>query len=336
MGFLGKIFGGGGNGGEKKESSADRMLKIIRERTTMDYAELVPADEQTMPWNSKIGGIPYMPEGFVYPCDETDYTVQAEGSVAPQPRTAPSDVLLGGTGQPRVENPEIIAGDTALAEVAEPAEREKKPLRFLGQLNFAEMPALEGFPREGILQFYISGEDSLGLNFENRTDQKGFRVIYHERVTEDTSRLLAELPTTGMEDAFPLSGERKLNFRKASMAMTSWDFRFEKLLLEVYNQTHPDATVPTLDRVDESVFDEVYAQLEAGGHRVGGYPSFTQLDPREYDERIQEHTVLLFQLDSDSDNGIAWGDSGVCNFFIRPADLAKRDFSGVLYNWDCY
>ena len=75
---------------------------------------------------------------------------------------------------------------------------------------------------------------------------------------------------------------------------------------------------------------------EVEGHRVGGYPSFTQLDPREYDQNFQEHTVLLFQLDSNDEDGIMWGDSGVCNFFIRPDDLAKRDFSGVLYNWDCY
>ena len=31
-----------------------------------------------------------------------------------------------------------------------------------------------------------------------------------------------------------------------------------------------------------------------------------------------------------------WRDSGVCNFFIRPENLAKRDFSRVLYHWDCY
>ena len=32
MGFFNKIFGGGGNEG-KKETSADRMLRIIKEKT---------------------------------------------------------------------------------------------------------------------------------------------------------------------------------------------------------------------------------------------------------------------------------------------------------------
>ena len=40
----------------------------------------------------------------------------------------------------------------------------------------------------------------------------------------------------------------------------------------------------------------------------------------------------------DEANGVEmlWGDVGVCNFFIHPQDLAKRDFSKVLYNWDCH
>ena len=42
-------------------------------------------------------------------------------------------------------------------------------------------------------------------------------------------------------------------------------------------------------------------------------------------------------MDSDhsSDVDIMWGDVGVANFFIRLEDLKNRDFSNVLYNWDC-
>ncbi|MBQ9182646.1 MAG: DUF1963 domain-containing protein, partial [Neisseriaceae bacterium] len=42
------------------------------------------------------------------------------------------------------------------------------------------------------------------------------------------------------------------------------------------------------------------------------------------------HSVLLLQIESDE--GIMWGDCGVGNFFIRPDDLRKRDFSKVLFN----
>jgi uncharacterized protein YwqG len=44
---------------------------------------------------------------------------------------------------------------------------------------------------------------------------------------------------------------------------------------------------------------------------------------------------LLFQMDIDDEAGIMWGDSGVANFFISQPDLESKNFSRVLYNWDC-
>ena len=74
------------------------------------------------------------------------------------------------------------------------------------------------------------------------------------------------------------------------------------------------------------------------GFKIGGYPSFTQEDPRSYGANTS-HTALLLQLDSWSakgDTGIMFGDCGVANWFITPEALANCDFSDVLYNWDCY
>ncbi|MCL2424330.1 MAG: DUF1963 domain-containing protein, partial [Micrococcales bacterium] len=73
------------------------------------------------------------------------------------------------------------------------------------------------------------------------------------------------------------------------------------------------------------------------GHHIGGYPLFTQWDPRDDNDDFAGHTTLLFQLDTDQAGGIdiMWGDMGVGNFFIEPDRLAVLDFSNVLYNWDC-
>lgn len=68
------------------------------------------------------------------------------------------------------------------------------------------------------------------------------------------------------------------------------------------------------------------------GHKLLGYPSFTQSDPR-YDTYAKYDTLLL-QIDSDGDD-IMWGDCGVANFFINKEDLKNKDFSKILYNWDC-
>ncbi len=57
-------------------------------------------------------------------------------------------------------------------------------------------------------------------------------------------------------------------------------------------------------------------------------------------KRIQESItrnfkdyILLLQIVTD--DNIMRGDCGVANFFIHPQDLAKKDFSKVMYNWNC-
>ena len=64
-----------------------------------------------------------------------------------------------------------------------------------------------------------------------------------------------------------------------------------------------------------------------------GYPYFTQEDPR-YNKKFAEYDTLLLQIDSEGEY-VMWGDAGVGNFFIRRQDLVDKNFSDVLYNWDC-
>ncbi len=42
---------------------------------------------------------------------------------------------------------------------------------------------------------------------------------------------------------------------------------------------------------------------------------------------------LYFPVDGGVE--IMWGDMGVAGFFINYEDLKRKDFSKVLYNWDC-
>ena len=69
------------------------------------------------------------------------------------------------------------------------------------------------------------------------------------------------------------------------------------------------------------------------------HPYFTQEDPRNRDEGLADYNALLFQLDSSFDEDgkeiVMIGDMGVMNFFIWQDDLQRRDFSDVLYSWDC-
>ncbi len=62
------------------------------------------------------------------------------------------------------------------------------------------------------------------------------------------------------------------------------------------------------------------------GHKIGGYPFFTQTDPREWEEKYQQHDILLLQIDTDDSLNIMWGDSGVANFFIKKRRFVNSKF----------
>ena len=59
--------------------------------------------------------------------------------------------------------------------------------------------------------------------------------------------------------------------------------------------------------------------------------------PRKIQDIIKkyiDYDTLLLQIDSDG-KYIMWGDVGIGNFFISKKSLLEKDFSNVLYNWDC-
>ncbi|NDC41500.1 MAG: DUF1963 domain-containing protein, partial [Chitinophagia bacterium] len=81
----------------------------------------------------------------------------------------------------------------------------------------------------------------------------------------------------------------------------------------------------------EQLEDFMLEHFLASGHKIGGYACFTRSDPREGNEAFRGYELLL-QMDSEA--GIMWGLEGVANFFIHPDDLARLDFSKVVYTWD--
>lgn len=223
-----------------------------------------------------------------------------------------------------------------------------KPLYFLAQLNFAKLPKIEGFPTEGILQFFAGfdhDEDySVGMNYNEPCDQNAFRVIYHENVINDVNVLFGaeDMPEFEELDPYsPVKGELLLTACEPErVPVTSSDIRFEGAFVAAYNAVSGTEFESIwgkegLFEADEGFCHAAFEARNLQGTRIGGFPFFMQGDPRG---NYPYHTVLLFQSDSEWDGEdycVSWGDSGVANFFITPEDLASRDFSKVLYNWDC-
>jgi len=214
-----------------------------------------------------------------------------------------------------------IGGEPYLPlDTAYPVDSNGNPLALLAQFNFAEIPNLPNFPDQGILQFYIATDDLYGMNFDDQQQQSGFKVLYFDQVIEDVKQLKQDFSDIQLDDdeyLLPFTGQYAIEFSLTMQPISTEDEGFN-----------------IGDGSDD--FYEAYSEnFTSTGHRLGGYPYFTQSDPRGYNKAIRDY-VLLFQLDTDdAENEIMWGDSGVGNFFIHPEDLKKRDFSKVLYNWDC-
>ena len=77
-------------------------------------------------------------------------------------------------------------------------------LYLLAQINFAEVPKLEGLPEKGILQFYLAADEELyGCDFDDPSRQDKFRVVYFPEVDLEVSNLLTDfsfLPKLESED----------------------------------------------------------------------------------------------------------------------------------------
>ena len=205
------------------------------------------------------------------------------------------------------------------------------PLRMVAQIDCKELSYLPDYPQTGLMQFWVGQDEVYGLDIDG-----GARVVWYETidetVTDDMVRAwLAELPQPEDDEDFPIQDEFAISFSETQEPMSLLDNNFTDIFTEKYNELSDDEPIDDYDELSEEAHSLIEDFADSDGHKIGGYPAFCQDDPRN-----ENQTVVLLQIDSDSDNDIWWGDSGVCGFFCTPEELKKRDFSKVLYNWDCY
>lgn len=222
---------------------------------------------------------------------------------------------------------------------------EGQPLTLLAQLNFDELPSIPDFPTKGILQFFIAADDLYGMSSdygEGMTKQENFRVIYHETIITDVSKLLSadEIPKYSGDDEcyLPFTGEYKLIAHEPELIPANiWDFRFGDAFVKSYNE-FTDEPIEDIWELDDDISDKLYDYADFPDAVIGGYPVFSQDDPR-LNESLSDCDVLLFELasvyDKEKDIDIMWGDMGTGSFLISRDKLKALDFSRVLYNYDC-
>lgn len=217
-----------------------------------------------------------------------------------------------------------------------PVDKEGNALNFIAQINFYELPEkLENYPTNGLLQFFIANDDLYGMEFMEKgvtieeylesNNKKNYAVIYHQETSGSVESFNADVKKALGNDMSPYTGESAIMLTLTTDTATPADYRFNNITKSLGEMS---------EEVEEYAYDTL---IQSPDHKIGGYASFTQEDPRGYDSEDVDW-LLLFQLDTDSNDHIEimWGDVGIANFFIRLEDLKNLDFSKVWYNWDCH
>jgi uncharacterized protein YwqG len=163
------------------------------------------------------------------------------------------------------------------------------------------------------------------MDFDEREAQDTYRVLYFPEVSQ---QIADQEPAAPIRDDYELlphhpENTHPLTFEIAEEIASSCDYRFSAHIGAGFFEQFGDA--------EWSLLDAYNAIAGAQGHKMGGYAYFTQDDPRS----TADNMLLLLQIDSDEALDLMWGDMGVGHFFIREKDLIARDFSRVMYDWDC-
>ena len=233
-----------------------------------------------------------------------------------------------------------------------PKNKENEQLTLLAQINIEELPENNIYPmKEGILQFWILNDDILGLDYDTHLGD-GFKVVYYKEIDKSVTEeevLEKYKPYKDEDSYFPIEGEFSLSFKLTDgyFSDSNDDFReiVDREMKKFYdeNKDKYSEILKIYDKENQLNYWEIWDILEEdkkigeklfrAGHKIGGFPDFTQSDIRE----VGDYEILLLQIDSvgTKKNEIMWGDCGIANFFIREKDLKELNFDKAIYNWDC-
>ncbi len=220
-----------------------------------------------------------------------------------------------------------------------PVDADGNQLWLCAQINFTQMPPMEGFPKSGLLQIFL--EDwhfgDFGLDDGPNTAQDYWRVLYYPEVDgtvtmEECEAKMAipwaEARRSNMPrpaNKFDLkdiaNGEDylwrcpdiplKIYFQAVEQEGVVYeDFRFEQLFADALQARLPGADPQEFmpyrlrDNTAEEgeTLQKIRLQIRGGGCKLGGYPNYLQDDPRSYedDEGWAGCDTLLLQLYDDT------------------------------------
>ena len=218
-----------------------------------------------------------------------------------------------------------------------------KPQSFLGQIDLAAVPPRarpEALPSAGFLYFFFTAaQDTWG---GDANDRGSWRVYFLDHLAKEEERPFPkDLPEDGRFAEVPVA------FAAVETYPDGQDDRIEALKLDDLEQEaydalrfgvfgkHPLHQLLGYASPIQGNDMELECQLTSYGQSFGN-PSGAVSPERAVLEKGKADWMLLFQLDSDDDAQMMWGDAGRLYFWITKQDLARRDFSKVWMILQCY
>ncbi|WP_164993380.1 YwqG family protein [Macrococcus sp. DPC7161] len=229
-----------------------------------------------------------------------------------------------------------------------PVDANDEHMALLFQINLSDLPdEQEIIPaKRGLIQFWISADEDLyGCDFNKVSEKVNNRLIYIEDLEtgltfEAIKAHFEELEID--EDVLPYRGVIGFDFELSEQSIVQSASEFHPIMDDIWKKANPDFDYKQNISEHIELMHVVHKTFSSNDvfHQIGGYPFFTQEDPRYGFEDLSDFDTLLIQIDSDNvaddtDASIMWGDCGVCNLFVRHEDLAQMKFDDYIYNWDC-
>ena len=233
------------------------------------------------------------------------------------------------------------------AGVDAPLGSDGQPLGMIAQINCAELPENTIYPESGMLQFWLNPRHpQWGMSINDGLPGADARVIYWEELGAANPHACA-VEANWEEHHWPIdppTREISLIFGPPETPEPMLTWGDHEQFIDIWNELYPDQAIEEIeeleDLVEEAEEDEDILSAiadEAGYHQLGGYPVFFDDDPRRNNPELEEYTVNLLTMGSESyrlgSTELLWGDAGYANWLITPEQLAARDFSNVLFWW---
>lgn len=201
-----------------------------------------------------------------------------------------------------------------------------KPLVFLAQINLAESAEVETFadlPRIGLLSVFSAygwqedGDDGTWLPVQTSPDWT--RILYQPTA----NGLRRQESPTGVK-TFPAA-----------------PVKFVPILSLPEDEGEPVLATLCASDDDQSRFSKIHCTFNSvtmsplghpPKHQLLGYPFYEQgIEPMVVKQKLR----MVFQLESDDNIAMLWGDGGRLYFWMKPDDLKKCNFSRVISGFQC-